>query len=154
MASYLRYTYVGFAVTAGLIATFVVAAVNPELRPGAVLAFFVLLIARIAIGVPRSIAWRRYAAELKAANGGALPIPYPVRARRILAILFSVLGGLGLIALIAGAVIGGTEQLILSILGLSLLLATAILMIEAWRLFRRRAAADLAAAEASAATSD
>jgi hypothetical protein len=70
MASYLRYTYVGFAVTAGLIATFVVAAGNPELRPGAVLAFFVLLIARIAIGVPRSIAWRRYAAELKAANGG------------------------------------------------------------------------------------
>jgi hypothetical protein len=77
-----------------------------------------------------------------------------VRARRILAILFSVLGGLGLIALIAGAVIGGTEQLILSILGLSFLIATAILMIEAWRLFRRRAAADLAAAEASAATSD
>ncbi|MEP6478824.1 MAG: hypothetical protein ABJB03_05500 [Rhodoglobus sp.] len=141
----LRYTYIGFALTAATIIVVVVVFAVPALRVVAEIEFILLVFARIVLSQLRSRDWRRQVVVLKAANGGALPIPNPARTRRLMTTMVTSIGGLGLIALVAAAFVGEPQQLLLLILGASFLLAAVVAALSGWRLFRQRAAADRAA---------
>ena len=140
----LRYLYIGFALTTAMIAAVVVAVASPQLRIAAAVAFLALVVARLVVGALRSRVLRRRIVVLKADNGGALPIPNPVRVRRTLTALVAVLGVFGVVALALGAITDDTVRLILTVLGASFLVVAAIIAVQGWRLFRQRAAADSA----------
>jgi small-conductance mechanosensitive channel len=145
MIPLVKYIFIGLGLITASIAALIVAAVNEDLRTGALIASAVFLLAYFVVRVLRFREWRRHVAALKATNGGALPIPNPAQARLRFTIFVSVWGGLGIVALVAAVFVEGTAQLVLTIVGAASLLASVLLGIQGWWLFRRRAAADAAA---------
>jgi hypothetical protein len=149
-ASYTTLVIVTFGILCLLIGVVIVALAIEPLRAQAFGYAGLLFVAYVVMATLRRQELRRVVAQLKAEHGGALPIPYPRRARVLIASFSGTFALVGLIALVFGLVESGVERLFLIVFGSSVLLVAGIFALNGWRTFRARAAADRAAADRAA----
>ena len=135
----LRYAVISLSLTGGLIASLVVAALVPSLRPPAIYAGVVLILARLVLTVLRIRADRRRIAELKAANDGMLPITSPTAFRRRTLTVTAATGGLGVLILGAAVLVDDDWRLITICLGGAFLFFALVFGLMAWSLFKKAA---------------
>jgi hypothetical protein len=148
--SYATLTVVTLGLTLLLIGTVVLAVAVEPVRPTALGFAGLFLIARLIVGIFRLREAHRLILELKAANGGALPIPHPRRARILIASFAASFAVVGLGALVWAVFADPVDRIALVVCGGTVLLFGALFAFRGWRIFRARAAADRAAAGGSA----
>jgi hypothetical protein len=150
MSRYLVYRIIRLAIAFAILVVGIVGFMVRDVRVAALVAFFFLMGAALVLGFVLNREQGRRVSALKAANGGALPLPYPARTRNYLVTTVSILAVLGILSVITGLFLPGDESvpgLFLIVLGGSFELSAAVMAVVGWRLFQARAKADRAIAE-------